>query len=201
MVNVGELAPGLWRWMAPHPAWRVTDAWPREVGCVYYEAPTAVVLIDPLVPDGEEERFWRALDRDVERLARPVAVLLTAPWHERSAATVAARYDATRWEPSAEPLPDGVVAVPAGATEAGEVAFFLPEASALVVGDILTGYEAGLDVIASAAPGDAALRASLDRMAALEPELVVPSHGEPVLTGGAATLRAAVERYDARRSR
>jgi glyoxylase-like metal-dependent hydrolase (beta-lactamase superfamily II) len=197
-VNVGELAPGLWRWTAPHPEWRPTDRWPQEVGCVYYEAPAAVVLIDPLVPDGEEERFWRALDCDVARVARPVAVLLTAPWHERSAATVVARYAAARWEPSAAPLPEGVVAAPAGGTEEGEVAFFLPSVHALVTGDVVVGSAAGLDVISSAAPGDVELLASLERMAALEPELVVPSHGEPVLGGGAAALRGALERHNAR---
>jgi glyoxylase-like metal-dependent hydrolase (beta-lactamase superfamily II) len=169
---------------------------------VYFEAPAAVVLIDPQVPDAEEgERFWRALDGDVDRLGLPVAVLLTAAWHERSAALVAARYDASRWEPSAEaPLPDGVVAAPVRAGETREVALFLPAMRALVVGDVLVGSAAGLDVIASAAPGDAALHAALEDMAALEPELVLPSHGEPLLGAGAAAVRAALERYAARTS-
>jgi hypothetical protein len=60
-VELDELAPGLWRW---------DDS-------LYVERPDAVVLIDPVVPTGEEERFFRALDRDVERLGLPVVVLLT----------------------------------------------------------------------------------------------------------------------------
>ena len=60
-MELDELAPGLWRW---------DDS-------LYVERPDAVVLIDPLVPAGEEERFFRALDRDVERLGLPVVVLLT----------------------------------------------------------------------------------------------------------------------------
>jgi hypothetical protein len=60
-VELDELAPGLWRW---------DDS-------LYVERPDAVVLIDPVVPAGEEERFFRALDRDVERLGLPVVVLLT----------------------------------------------------------------------------------------------------------------------------
>jgi hypothetical protein len=60
-VELDELAPGLWRW---------DDS-------LYVERPDAVVLIDPVVPAGEEERFFRALDRDVERLGLPVIVLLT----------------------------------------------------------------------------------------------------------------------------
>jgi hypothetical protein len=60
-VELDELAPGLWRW---------DDS-------LYVERPDAVVLIDPVVPAGEEERFFGALDRDVERLGLPVVVLLT----------------------------------------------------------------------------------------------------------------------------
>jgi hypothetical protein len=38
-----------------------------------------------------------ALDREVERLERPVSVLLTAPWHARDAASVAQRYGTVVW--------------------------------------------------------------------------------------------------------
>ena len=44
------------------------------VASVYAEFAEAVVLIDPLVPASgspTRERFWRALGRDVARLARP----------------------------------------------------------------------------------------------------------------------------------
>ena len=81
---VTELATGLWRWTAPHPDWRPDADWPQEVGCVYAELPECVGLVDPLVPAGEEGRFWEALDRDVERLGLPVRVLETVRWHERS---------------------------------------------------------------------------------------------------------------------
>ena len=43
-MQVVRVADGLWRWTAYHEEWR------DEVGCVYYEAPDAIVLIDPLVP-------------------------------------------------------------------------------------------------------------------------------------------------------
>src|SRR5437667_9971249 len=93
-MQVQKLAPGLWRWTAPHPAWQPSADWPQEVGCVYFEAREAVVLIDPLVPPADDgERFWRALDRDVERAGRPVLVLLPAPQHPRAAA---ATVDASR---------------------------------------------------------------------------------------------------------
>ena len=92
-----ELRPGLWRWTARHPDWTPDDGgaegWGPDVGCVYYEVPDAIVLVDPLVPRGEHRaRFLDALDRDVHRAGRPVAVLLTTFWHERSAAELRARY-------------------------------------------------------------------------------------------------------------
>ena len=60
-MELEQYAPGLWRWDRS----------------LYYESPHAVVLIDPAVPAGDEERFFGALDRDVERLGLPVVVLLT----------------------------------------------------------------------------------------------------------------------------
>src|SRR5688572_33079017 len=77
LAPVEELAPGLHRWTARHPAWEPggepgsPDDWPPEVGCVAYEGPDALVLVDPLV-DG-----WEALDAIVERHGKPVVVLTT----------------------------------------------------------------------------------------------------------------------------
>ena len=85
-VKVDEFAPGLWRWTA--------DLGGREVGCVYYETPDAVVLIDPVVPD-EAERFLRALDRDVERLGVRVAIVCTSDERAAAAAPLVTRYGAT----------------------------------------------------------------------------------------------------------
>ncbi len=79
-MDVEQLADGLWRWTA------------SESGGVYYEAPDAVVLFDPLLPTGEEQEFLVHLDRDVERLALPVSILLTTPEDERSAPFLRERY-------------------------------------------------------------------------------------------------------------
>ena len=57
------------------------------------------MLIDPLVPQDERDRFFEALDRDVERAGRPVAIALTCEWHGRSAAELRERYDADVWAP------------------------------------------------------------------------------------------------------
>jgi hypothetical protein len=55
---------------------------------------------DPLVPDDDEERFWAALDRDVERRALPVSVVLTQAAHSRNAGDAAARFGADVWGPA-----------------------------------------------------------------------------------------------------
>jgi len=98
-VDVRQLAEGLWRWST------------QEAASVYYEAPDAVVLFDPLVPPGEEERFLAYLDRDVKRLGLPVSILLTVERHERSARLLGERYEADERVPGtveAYPVDDGL---------------------------------------------------------------------------------------------
>jgi glyoxylase-like metal-dependent hydrolase (beta-lactamase superfamily II) len=159
-VRVQEIEAGLWRWTALHPEWSRGEEWREEVGCVYLEAEDAVALIDPLVPPEEPERFYEALDRDIERAGKPVHVFVTIFWHARSTAALVDRYPGTRvWahEPArelleerapvtdvfrpGETLPGGLVAVDAG--RAYEVLFWLPAQAALVVGDVLLGSDDG----------------------------------------------------------
>ncbi len=194
-MRVDEIAPGLWRWTAPHPGWEPDPEpespadWPREVGCVYYEAPEAVVLIDPLLPP-EQATFFEALDRDVERLGLPVAILLTVSWHERSAAELAARYGAGRT------APDGVVELAVPSAE--ETVYWLPEARTLVPGDVLIGAgHSGIRVCPESwlpdGTGLPELRAELDPLLDLPLERILVSHGEPVLAGGRAALAVALD--------
>ena len=80
-MNVTELAPGLWRWTATHPEWTEEEGgqegWEPEVSSYALVEEDALVLIDPLVPADDEERFWRALDDDVEQHGPPQIVLGT----------------------------------------------------------------------------------------------------------------------------
>src|SRR5262249_27113975 len=102
-VEVTRIEEGLWRWTAVHPDWTPEEGGEEGgdpvVGCVYCECGDALLLIDPLAPDEgpDAERFWAALDGDVERLGLPVAALVTVHWHERSAAVVLERYGAAVW--------------------------------------------------------------------------------------------------------
>ena len=158
-VQVLELRPGLWRWTGLHPDWTPKEGgpngWEQEVGSVYYEASDAVVLIDPLVPPEDSERFWEALDRDVQRAGRPVHILLTVFWHGRSARELAERYGAEIWahekvlevdqrevEPTrtfafGDTLPGGIE--PRDAVRFDEAIQWIPEHGALVFGDVVLG--------------------------------------------------------------
>ena len=184
-MDVQELAAGLWRWTAPHPDWKEGADWPRDVGCVYYEAPEEVVLFDPLVPP-ERERFFAALDRDVERLGTPVAILLTVPWHARSAEELAERYSAR--------VGGGVTGVvELRYPDLEESVYWLPDHAALVVGESLVGDHDGLALCPDAwlaGKRCVDLRASLRNLLDLPVERILVSHGEPVLDGA----RAALER-------
>src|SRR5215208_6970379 len=99
MSELRRLRPGLWRWTAAHPPW-VPDAkpespsdWPREVGCVLYDAPGFTVLIDPLLPEGDD-RFLGDLDRHIGDRDLPVSILTTIKWHRRDHDGLARRYEA-----------------------------------------------------------------------------------------------------------
>jgi hypothetical protein len=191
-MDVRQLADGLWRWTASHPnAANWPDCGPPvppEVGCVYYEASDAVVLIDPLLPAGEEEEFLAHLDRDVERLGLPVSILLTAAWHERSAAFLRERYRADNR------VPESVEVYPVEGAPEEQLAYFIGPHGALAVAEILVGDgHRGLVLAPSPALTDrAALDRSLRAIAELPVELVLVSHGEPVLSDGRAAIELAL---------
>ena len=194
-VEVRRVDEGLWHWTAPHPEWKPGDDWEQDVGCVYWEAGDAVVLVDPLVPSDDADRgtLLDALDRDVERIGLPVAILLTCEWHARSQVELAARYDArVVASPRTEGLPGGatVTSVPE------EVVYWLPAARALVPGDTLLGSAAGLTLCPASWFED---RGGIDELAhALGPLLELPvervltTHGPPVLADGHAALARAL---------
>lgn len=205
MTDLAEIAPGLWRWTASHPDWRpgaVKDSpadWPPEVGCVLCDVPEATVLIDPLLPAGDDA-FLRVLDEHVRGRGRPVAVLTTIAFHRRSRDPLAERYAATTSR-ARENLPAGVDAHPIRG--AGETLFWLAEHRTLVPGDrILGAPRGGLRLSPQSWLGYlprpltvAELAEALGPLLELPVERVLVSHGEPVLSGGrdalAAALRAA----------
>lgn len=181
-----EIAPGLWRWTGLHPGWTPDAEWPQEVGCVYFEAPEAVVLIDPLIPPEDRERFLEALDRDVERAGNRVVVLLTTDSHARSRDELVERYGA------GETAPAGVET--RETTWYGERLYWLPAHRAVVAGDVLLDDGKGGVRLADewlGADRDA-VRTALLPLLPLGVERVLVTHGQPVLTGGGKALERAL---------
>lgn len=203
-----EVARGLWRWTAPHPAWRAgaepdsPGDWDQNVGCVLCIAgPGDAVFIDALLP-GDESAFWSWCDGVVG--SRRVHVLTTIRFHGRSREAVTARYGG---EPvtSLRTPPPGVEAF--RFRDADETMFWLPAHGALVPGDRLIGdRHRGVrlcpdswlgylvehqDKLQLEAPADsqAELQARLRPLLRLPVQRILVSHGAPVLSGGDAALR------------
>jgi glyoxylase-like metal-dependent hydrolase (beta-lactamase superfamily II) len=90
---VHELRAGLWHWQAPHPEWRASEPWDRNVSSYAIDDGQRLLLFDPL-----------AVPSELEDLAatRETAIVLTAPWHERDAQSLVERLRV----PVYTPLPD-----------------------------------------------------------------------------------------------
>jgi glyoxylase-like metal-dependent hydrolase (beta-lactamase superfamily II) len=203
-VEIQQIAPHLWWWTAPHPDWSPSEfkngqGWERDVSSYALVADDDLVLFDPLVPKGDEEEFWKALDGDVEHHGPP-AIVLTIYWHARSAQEILDRYDgAAVWvhAPSRElfaervrvtavftdgdVLPGGVEAV--GLHHRREAAFWLPRHRALVLGDSVLGYDGRAELCPPSWLADdesvEELENSVRRTLALEPEQLLLTHGGP----------------------
>jgi hypothetical protein len=195
VLRPDELRSGLWRWTAPHPEWQPAHAdgsptdWPRDVGCVLYETDGHAVFFDPLAAADERE-FWGWADARCE--GREVAVLETIRFHRRSRDEFAARYDA------AAVAPAGVVAYHFALAE--ETVYWLPHAHTLIPGDTLIERDGALSLCPASwleyldtRPTRAAVAAALRELCALDIELVLVSHGEPVAGDARAALAHALE--------
>jgi glyoxylase-like metal-dependent hydrolase (beta-lactamase superfamily II) len=148
-----------------------------------------MVFFDPLAP-GEDGEFWSWAD--ARCAGRTVAVLETIHFHRRNREEFAARYDA------AAVAPAGVVAhhFPL----ADETVYWLPDARALIPGDTLIERDGELSLCPAswleyldARPTRAAVAAALRELCSLDVELVLVSHGEPVVGEARASLARALE--------
>jgi hypothetical protein len=199
-----ELRPGLFRWTAihpeavPEPTTGSPDDWGPDVGSVAYAAPDALVLVDPLVPD-DGPGLQEELDELVRSHGRRVAILTTLQFHRRSRDKLAERYGASTSR-ARTTLPEGVET--AIVRRGGETMVWFPEPRALVPGDRLLGDdEGGLRLCPDSwlryLPNrmrQPELRRALRPLLDLPVELVLVSHGEPVLENGREAIAAALDR-------
>jgi glyoxylase-like metal-dependent hydrolase (beta-lactamase superfamily II) len=184
-----ELRPGLKRWAGPHPDFDPAegdlDGSYNDVASVLFSGDDAFVLIDPLVPD----ELWPELDAEIKASGKPVVVLTTIYFHERSRDEVARRYGGR--------LGGDVTGVKAFSAErADEVAYWLERPRTLVFGDAILGDQAGglrLTPWARNAEGLERTRTALLPLLELPVEVVLPAHGNIVLANGREALRRALE--------
>jgi hypothetical protein len=216
-MKVEQIRPRLWRWTATHPDWTPEeggpDGWDPEVASFALVEDDALVLIDPLVPAEDDERFWRALDDDVAHHGPP-QILLTVFWHTRSTQTILDRYEgASAYAPSAaadqarervptvelfdlgDTLPGGVEA--RGTVHRAEAVLWIAKHRALAAGDILLGTrDGGVRVCPDSwlRPGVAGgqVREGLRPLLELPVELLLLAHGRPVRENAAAALEQAL---------
>jgi hypothetical protein len=175
VADVRELAGGLWTWTAPHPDWSDDPHWGPEVRSYALRTGDGVILFDPIAPPDELTREGN------------VVVVLTAEWHGRDAKRLGAPV-------RGDDLPLEVTAQPAFFP--GERSLWLPGHRALIVGDSLPGGgampEAWLESEwapkATREEYNEKLRPLLD----LPVELLLPTHGDPVLDDAGDALRRAL---------
>jgi hypothetical protein len=186
------------------------------------EATVLIDPLVPADPQ-DRERFWEALDRDVSGRNQTVLILVGSVDHGRSADEVAERYRASGREVQIVgdaalrdgvscrlgatfeeiSLPDGLRTVPMIGMSPGERAFVLDPWRAAVFADAVIGAGNGTVRLAPPSWGvktpegralyDREFRPSVGAVVATRPEILLPSHGDPILTNGASVLRKALE--------
>jgi glyoxylase-like metal-dependent hydrolase (beta-lactamase superfamily II) len=216
MRPLRSIDDGIWRWTARHPEWHPGE-FGAEVASYALDTGAETLLVDPLLPGGDADGPVLAALDDLAR--DRVAILISIPYHTRSAEPLAERYGATIHGPAAvakrlsdtrrftavapgdDGLPGDARSFPIGRPRRFELPIWLPSHAALVFGDAVVETGGELRVWA---PGefDAQRRAfirerfnpTLIPLVELGAERVLVTHGEPVLSGGAAELARALER-------
>jgi hypothetical protein len=213
-----RLSTGLWRWTARHPDWH-----PDEFGIEVASFAARVrgdetLLVDPLLPD-DADAIHALLDELAGASAR-VHVYITIPYHVRSTAEIVRRYGKRRVrvygerraarrlgpdvrllepEPGAA-LPFGGRCFSIGRPLRSERPLWIEDHAALAFGDAVVESAGRLRVWAQQKLDERRLTFYRERFVpTLAPMLELPvrrvlvTHGEPVLSNGAAELRRALE--------
>ena len=205
-----RLADGLLRWTEPHPEWSAGD-FGAEVASFAVRAGGEGLLIDPLL--SSDAYFLDELFEGAER----VSILVTIGYHARSSAELASRFDARIYGPKGvvsrlgdgsaftaiqpgDELPAGARSFAIGKPRRGEQPLYLPSHQALVFGDAVVEEGGELRVWTQDRVDEKVRRFYRERfnptlrpLLELEVERVLVTHGEPVLSGGRAALRRALD--------
>jgi hypothetical protein len=193
MVEVRDVADGLWLWRQPHPDWQEGNDWEPEVASFAVRSGGETVFLDPLAPPPSAREVW-----DRVHAAPPGAVVVLKPDHVRDVDLFVRWYGARAYGPRlffphdiphttltpvfpGDVLPGGLRALDDG-RGMNETPVYLPEQRALVFADALTAPEGTLRIWS--APWHANVVGRLGELLELPFEHVLVSHGEPVHTRG-----------------
>jgi hypothetical protein len=202
VVEVRDVAPGLWLWRQRHPAWREGFDWEPEISSWCVESGGEVAVLDPLAPPPAATDVWARLNerpptvavvlkpdhvRDVDLFVRWYGARAYGPWLYWSGD--APKTELEPVEPGDE-LPGGLRALDDGRYRM-ETPLYLPEQRALVFADGLTAPGGVLRVWGSRYHEERVLPV-LRSLLELPFGHVLVSHGEPVHTR--ADYEAALER-------
>jgi hypothetical protein len=205
-----QLADGLWRWTARHPEWHPGE-FGREVASFALRSDGLLLLVDPLVT---EDGGGAVLDLLDALAGDEVAIVVTIPYHARSAEPLAERYGATihghpatakRFADAGRltdgPPPGGVTAHPIGRPRRYEQPVHVPSHSALAFGDAIVEVDGELRMWCQERIDDRRIAwyrdvfaPTVEPLLALDVDRVLVTHGEPILHGGRAALEAALRR-------
>ena len=221
---MNEIAPGIWRWTARHPEWHTHIEWGHEVAS-YALVGEALVLIDPLLPAADAGVVAGAdtrvdIDGALDSLVRDATrleIMITIPYHARSAEELQARYRDTLptaiWghravarrfrdrattlheiEPG-KPVGDGdALALAIGRPRRFEMPLFFPSHWALAFGDAVIGIDGGLRVWQQDSTDptwhERVFVPTMRPLLRRDVERVLTTHGDPVLHDGRQALEA-----------
>ena len=211
-----QLTEGLWRWTARHPEWHPGE-FGAEVACFAAQAGDTTLLIDPLLPP-DPGPVLATIDAT---LTGRLAILITIPYHVRSSEELWRRYrkdaettihghractkrlkdeSAFREIEPDTPLPGDVTAHTIGKPRRYETPLHLPSHDALVFGDAVAEVDGRLVVWATDKVDAKVERFYRERFnPTLEPllelpfDVVLPTHGQPLLTKGKRALKGALD--------
>ena len=211
-----KLTEGLWRWTARHPEWHPGE-FGAEVASFAAQAGDTTLLIDPLLPP-DPSSVLAVID---ETLSKRLAILITIPYHVRSAEELWSRYKQSaettihghaacakrlkdrsafhEIDPGVT-LPGGVTAHTIGKPRRYETPLHLPSHGALVFGDAVA-ESGGRLVVWSAEKIDAKVERfyrerfnpTLEPLLELDFDAVLATHGQPLMSGGKRALRKALD--------
>jgi hypothetical protein len=221
------LADGLWRWERRHPEWHPGE-WGARVACYAVETPETLLLVDPLV-DGEDDPLLPVLDELVagdgsgagRRPAWAVRIVITIPYHARSAEVLWRRYrngdasihghalvarrltDTSGFGPlvGGDTIDGAARAHAIGSPVRAELPLEIPSQRALVFGDAVVEVDGQLRVWTEPPTTERRRRwyherflPTLARLTELDVDRVLVTHGQPVLADGRAALLGALAR-------